>query len=51
MTLLDVLLVLLILGWLTGAFVVPIAGSAIHLLLLIILVLVVIRLAQGRAVL
>jgi hypothetical protein len=50
MGLLELLIVLILLIWLMGAFVVPIGGSVIHLLLVIVLVLVVVRLLQGRGV-
>ena len=43
----PIILILLIL-WLLGAFVMPIGGGLIHLLLVILLVVVVIRLLQGR---
>lgn len=42
MPLLDVLVVLLILAWLTGTFIMPVGGG-IHLLLLLVLVLFLIR--------
>lgn len=51
---LETLLVILVILWALGAFVVPISGSLIHLLLVIVLVvlaIVVIRLLQGRQVL
>jgi hypothetical protein len=46
-TLETIILVLLIL-WLVGWLVVPIAGGLVHLLLVVILVVIVIRLLQGR---
>ena len=48
MNLLELLIVILIVAWLAGAWVVP--SNAIHLLLVVVLVLVVVRLAQGRSV-
>jgi hypothetical protein len=47
MDLLTLLIVLLVVAWLFGGFVFPV-GNAIHLLLVVILVIVVVRLAQGR---
>ena len=46
--LLVLLVVVLLILWLMGAFVYPIGGNLIHLLLVVILVLVVIRLLEGR---
>jgi Family of unknown function (DUF5670) len=48
---LETIIVILVLLWLLGAFVFPVGGSLIHLLLVIVLVVVVIRLLQGRRVL
>lgn len=50
MGLLELVIVIILLMWLLGAFVYPIAavGGAVHVLLVIILVLVVVRLLQGR---
>lgn len=48
---LETIVVLLILLWLLGAFVVPVGSDLIHLLLVVVLVVVVIRLFQGRALL
>lgn len=45
---LEVIIILLILFWLLGAFAFPVGGNLIHLLLVIILVVVVVRLLQGR---
>jgi hypothetical protein len=47
-TLETIILVLLIL-WLLGWLVVPVAGNLVHLLLVVILVVVVIRVLQGRS--
>ena len=49
-TLETIILILLVL-WLLGAFVTPVGGSLIHLLLVVVLVVVVLRLLQGRSVL
>ena len=49
-TLETIILILLVL-WLLGAFVAPIGGNLIHLLLVVVLVVVVVRLLQGRRVL
>jgi len=48
---LETIIVILVLLWLLGAFVFPVGGSLIHLLLVIVLVVVLIRLLQGRRVL
>jgi hypothetical protein len=49
-TLETIVLILLIL-WLVGWLVVPMAGNVIHLLLVVILIIVVLRLLRGRSVL
>lgn len=46
---LETIIVVLVVLWLLGAFVMPVAGAFIHLLLLLALVVVVIRLMQGRS--
>jgi hypothetical protein len=51
MSLLEIVIVIVIVCWLLGALVVPVGGSAIHLLLVLALVLVIVRLVQGRTVL
>ena len=48
---LETIIVILLLLWLLGAFVVPLGSDLVHLLLVIVLVVVVIRLIQGRRVL
>ena len=48
---LELIIVVLLLIWLFGAFVSPFGGNLIHLLLVILLVVVVIRVMQGRRVL
>jgi hypothetical protein len=45
---LETIIVVLLLLWLLGAFLVPVGGDLIHLLLLVVLVVVVVRLLQGR---
>lgn len=49
MGLLELIIVTLLLLWLIGAFVVPVAavGSLIHLLLVIAVIVLIIRLIQG----
>ena len=47
---LETIIIVLFILWLLGAFVVPIAGGAVHILIVVVLVLVVIRLLQGRSV-
>ena len=48
---LETIIVALLILWLLGAFVSPVGGNLIHLLLLVVLVVVVVRLLQGRATL
>ena len=43
----TIVIVLLVL-WLLGAFVVPVGGSLIHLLLVIAVIVVLLRIIQGR---
>jgi hypothetical protein len=50
MGLLELLIVVILILWLTGAFIVPVGGSLIHLLLVVVLVLVIVRLLQGRSI-
>jgi Family of unknown function (DUF5670) len=50
MTVLEALIVIVLIGWLLGAFVFPVGGSLIHALLVVVLVLIVVRLLQGRSV-
>jgi hypothetical protein len=45
---LETIIVILLLLWLLGAFVVPLGSDLVHLLLVIVLVVVVLRLIQGR---
>lgn len=44
---LETLIVVLVLLWLLGAFIIPVGGALIHLLLLVALIVLVIRLARG----
>lgn len=48
---LETIIVILVLLWLLGAFIVPLGSDLVHLLLVIVLVVVVVRLIQGRRVL
>jgi hypothetical protein len=48
---LEVIILVLLLLWLMGAFLVPVGGDLIHLILLVVVVLVIIRLLQGRRIL
>jgi len=45
---LELVIVVLLLLWLFGAFISPVGGSLIHLLLVALLVVVVIRFVMGR---
>ena len=48
--LLNLLIVVLIIGWLVGFFAFPVGGGLIHLLLVIALILIVYRLVTGRRI-
>ena len=48
---LETIIVIILLLWLLGAVVFPLGSDLIHLLLVVILVVIVIRLLQGRSVL
>ncbi len=50
MGILETLIVILLVLWILGGFVVPVGGSLIHVLLLIVLVLVIVRILQGRTI-
>jgi hypothetical protein len=50
MGLLETLVVVLLVCWLLGAFIVPVGGMLIHALLIVVVILVIVRLLQGRAV-
>jgi hypothetical protein len=51
MSLLELLIVIILIGWLLGAFVFPVGGSLIHALLVVVLALIIVRILQGRTVL
>ena len=42
------IVVILLILWLLGAFVVPIGGSLIHILLVIAIIVVIVNLVRGR---
>lgn len=46
---LEAIVVVLIILWLLGWLVVPVGGNLVHLLLVLILVVILIRLLQGRS--
>lgn len=48
MGLLDLIIVILVLMWLGGAYIVPFGGSAIHLLIVVVLVVVLVRILRGE---
>lgn len=48
---LETIILVLLLLWLFGAFIVPFGGSLIHLLLVVLLIVVILRVVQGRRVL
>lgn len=45
---LEILIVIVLLAWLVGAFVVPVGGNLIHLLLVVLLVIILVRVLTGR---
>ena len=45
---LETIVLVLVILWLLGAFIVPFGGGLIHLLLVVILLVILIRLLQGR---
>jgi hypothetical protein len=47
---LETIILVLVILWLLGAFVSPVGGDLIHLLLVVALVVIVIRLLQGRRI-
>ena len=47
---LETIILILVLLWLLGAFIMPFGGDLIHLLLVVVLVVVVIRLLDGRKI-
>ena len=48
--LLNLLIVLLVIGWLTGYFVFHDLGGLIHILLVVALILIIYRLVTGRKI-
>jgi len=50
MDFLTLIVVILLVLWITGAFVVPVGGSAIHVLIVLVVVILIIRLARGQSV-
>ena len=48
---LETIVIILLILWLVGVLAVPMAGNLVHVLLVVVLVLVVIRLLQGRKIL
>jgi len=48
---LETILVVILLIWLLGAFVVPFGGGLIHLLLVVFLIVLIMRFMQGRSAL
>lgn len=45
---LETIIIILVILWLLGWLVLPVAGELIHLLLVIILVVIVVRLLRGK---
>jgi len=45
---LSTIVIILLVLWLLGAFVVPVGGNLIHLLLVIAVIVILIRVIQGR---
>ena len=50
MGLLELLIVIVVIAWLMGGFVFPVGSSAIHLLLVIVVILVIVRLSRGERI-
>lgn len=48
MGILEIAIIVLLVAWLLGGFVVHVGGALIHLLLVVVLVLVVVRVLNGR---
>lgn len=48
---LETIVLVLLLLWLLGAFIVPVGSDLIHLLLVVVLVVIILRLVQGRRIL
>jgi len=49
MSLLEILIVILLVAWLFGGVIFPVGTSLVHLILVVILILIVVRLLQGRS--
>ncbi|HXG72910.1 MAG TPA: lmo0937 family membrane protein [Gemmatimonadaceae bacterium] len=49
MGLLELIIVILVIAWVLGSFVVPVGGSLINLLLVVVVFVVLIRVLQGRS--
>ena len=45
---LETVILILVLLWLLGAFIVPLGSDLIHLLLVVVLVVMILRVLQGR---
>lgn len=48
---LETIIIILLILWLLGGFIMPFGGDLIHLILVILLIVIVIRVLQGRRVL
>lgn len=48
---LETIILVLVILWLLGAFIMPFGGGLIHLLLVIVVIVVILRLVQGRNIL
>lgn len=51
MSLLEILIIIILIAWLLGGVVFPVGTSLIHLLLVVLVVLLLVRVIQGRRVL
>ena len=45
---LETIIIILLVLWLLGAFVMPFGGNLIHLLLVVVLIVVLLRVLEGR---
>jgi len=45
---LETIIIILLILWLLGAFVMPFGGNLIHLLLVVVLIVVLLRVLEGR---
>lgn len=50
MGILELLIVLVVICWLLGWLVFPVAGGLVHILLVVIIILVLVRLLSGRSI-